>query len=134
MDDRLGETRSRQTARAVIARVNPAKGMTFDASMCKYRAVPAVAAALGYTVLTAEDERDPNAPPGWNLFWTDLSVSHQRVAALLPLQKVNHFADMTTLCNKATCASVLKRVSRSFPLEYNFYPRSWKLANEAAAV
>ena len=42
MDD-LGMTRSRQ-ARAVIARVNPAKGMTFDASMCKYRAVPAVAA------------------------------------------------------------------------------------------
>ena len=59
MDD-LGMTRSRQ-ARAVIARVNPAKGMTFDASMCKYRAVPAVAAALGYTVLTAEDERDSNA-------------------------------------------------------------------------
>lgn len=134
MDDRPGVTRSRQTARAVIARVNPAKGMTFDASMCKYRAVPAVAAALGYTVLTAEDERDPNAPPGWNLFWTDLSVSHQRVAALLPLQKVNHFADMTTLCNKATCASVLKRVSRSFPLEYNFYPRSWKLPKEAAAL
>ena len=134
MDDRPGVTRSRQTARAVIARVNPAKGMTFDASMCKYRAVPAVAAALGYTVLTAEDERDSNAPPGWNLFWTDLSVSHQRVAALLPLQKVNHFADMTTLCNKATCASVLKRVSRSFPLEYNFYPRSWKLPKEAAAL
>ena len=132
MDD-LGMTRSRQ-ARAVIARVNPAKGMTFDASMCKYRAVPAVAAALGYTVLTAEDERDSNAPPGWNLFWTDLSVSHQRVAALLPLQKVNHFADMTTLCNKATCAGVLKRVSRSFPLEYNFYPRSWKLPKEAAAL
>lgn len=61
-------------------------------------------------------------------------MSHQRVKALSPLQKLNHFADMTSVCNKATCASVFKRVSRSFPLEYRFYPRSWQLPKEAAAL
>jgi hypothetical protein len=116
--------------------------MVVDTSLCKYRAIPAVAADLGLRVSVAattgpsvgSSQEEGRDELGWNIFWTDLSVSHQRVSALGPLQKLNHFPDMTTLCNKATCASVLKRVSRSFPQEYCFYPRSWQLPKETVAL
>ena len=127
------EARAREL-RAAAARTSVAKGLVLDATLCKYRAVPAAAESLGWSVSTAQDDQKKSPTTEWHLFWTDLSVSHQRVAALRPLQKLNHFADMTSVCNKATCASVIKRVSRQFPHEYRFYPRSWQLPKEAAAL
>ena len=119
--------RASRHARAVIARLTPAKGLRFDCSMCKYRAVPRQAAAVGWIQNDAA-EADDSRP--WHYFWTDLSVSHARVKALCPMQRLNHFPDMTSLCNKSTGAGVLKRVGKYFPLEYRFFPRSWQLPKE----
>jgi hypothetical protein len=57
-------------------------------------------------------------------------VSHERVRDLGPLQKLNHFPDMTSICHKASSAEILKRMSRFFPREYQFFPQSWTLPRD----
>ena len=70
----------------------------------------------------------------WNVFWTDTSVNHERVSALGPLQKLNHFVDMTVICRKASAAAVLNSNARHSPHKFEFYPRSWTLPKDAAAL
>ena len=131
---------------SVEASLLPATDLLVSTELCKYRAVPQAAAAAGWK----EAERPPPAPSSasdeqrrqqqqqqqgaWNIFWTDLSVSHGRVNALRPLQKLNHFPDMACICNKATAASTLNRVSKYFPLEFRFFPKSWQLPKEVVAL
>lgn len=106
--------------------VTQAKGLVVDTSMCKYNVVRLAADLTGWE--EAEDDGR------WHMFWTDLSVSSQRVRALLPLQRLNHFAEMTGICHKATAAGILKRMLKVFATEYRFFPASWQLPKEVAAV
>ena len=70
----------------------------------------------------------------WQVFWTDLSVNHMRVRALQPLQRINHFADMNKLCNKAESALTLRAMLKYFHTEYHFFPQSWSLPKEMSNV
>ena len=38
----------------------------------------------------------------WDLYWTDLSVSMERVARLEPFQCINHFPGMMEICRKVS--------------------------------
>ena len=87
----------------------------------------AVADSMGWT--ECEEGRE-----NWQVFWTDLSVNHMRVRALQPLQRINHFADMTRLCNKAESALVLRAMLKYFHTEYHFFPQSWSLPKETTAL
>ena len=93
-----------------------------NTSQCKYGIVRRMAAKVGW----AEVGDDA----GWQIYWTDLSVNHERVRDLGPLQKLNHFPDMTSLCHKASSADILRRMSRLFPREYHFFPKSWTLPRD----
>ena len=72
-----------------------------DTSLCKYSSVRHAADG-------EEDCNDLDAEPpkAWTLCWTDTSDNHERVAALGPLQKLNHFVDMILICRKARVACV----------------------------
>ena len=76
-----------------------------DTSLCKYSSVRRAADG-------EEDCNDLDAEPpkAWTLCWTDTSDNHERVAALGPLQKLNHFVDMILICRKArvACVSVVR--------------------------
>uniref|UniRef100_G1KFB6 Tubulin tyrosine ligase like 6 n=1 Tax=Anolis carolinensis TaxID=28377 RepID=G1KFB6_ANOCA len=63
----------------------------------------------------------------WTLFWTDYSVSLDRVMEMKTYQKVNHFPGMSEICRKDLLARNMSRMLKLFPKEFNFFPRTWCL-------
>uniref|UniRef100_A0A8C3GGY4 Tubulin polyglutamylase TTLL13 n=1 Tax=Cairina moschata TaxID=8855 RepID=A0A8C3GGY4_CAIMO len=63
----------------------------------------------------------------WTLYWTDYSVSLERVMEMKRFQKINHFPGMIEICRKNLLARNLNRMLRLFPKEYNIFPRTWCL-------
>lgn len=107
--------------------ITPLSGVIVNTSLCKYSAVRRSADGMGWT--ECEEGRE-----NWQVFWTDLSVNHMRVRALQPLQRINHFADMNKLCNKAESALTLRAMLKYFHTEYHFFPQSWSLPKEMSNV
>ncbi|XP_078285888.1 tubulin polyglutamylase TTLL13-like isoform X2 [Rhinoraja longicauda] len=63
----------------------------------------------------------------WILYWTDTSVSHEKVMEMKRFQKINHFPGMSEICRKDLLARNLNRMLKLFPKEYNIFPRTWCL-------
>uniref|UniRef100_U3K958 Tubulin tyrosine ligase like 13 n=1 Tax=Ficedula albicollis TaxID=59894 RepID=U3K958_FICAL len=63
----------------------------------------------------------------WTVYWTDTSVTLERLMEMKRFQKVNHFPGMIELCRKDLLARNLNRMLRLFPKEYNIFPRTWCL-------
>ena len=99
--------------------------MVINLSNCRYPVLEEAAAALNWTVT-----RDDKA--GWDLFWTDTSVSEERVLKLKKSQRINHFPGMHTLARKTSMARLLRRVSSHLPSAFTFVPQTWILPNEAS--
>lgn len=49
-----------------------------------------------------------------------------------PYQRINHFPGMHEICRKDRLARNLARLSRLFPKDANFFPRTWVLPSEWA--
>ena len=82
---------------------------------------------LGWRVV--EDERKEGR---CNLFWVDSATIHERFRNLQPWQMINHFPGMPNIARKNRMGQNLNRIAKSFPKEYNFYPRTWSLPSELA--
>ncbi|KAJ8384209.1 hypothetical protein AAFF_G00207570 [Aldrovandia affinis] len=63
----------------------------------------------------------------WTLYWTDCSVSLDRVMDMKRYQKINHFPGMSEICRKDLLARNMNRMLKLFPKEYNIFPRTWCL-------
>ncbi|KAM3591592.1 uncharacterized protein V6R79_004405 [Siganus canaliculatus] len=63
----------------------------------------------------------------WTLFWTDCSVSLDRVKDMKRYQKINHFPGMNEICRKDLLARNMNRMLKLFPKDYNIFPRTWCL-------
>uniref|UniRef100_A0A8D0L4L5 Tubulin tyrosine ligase like 6 n=1 Tax=Sphenodon punctatus TaxID=8508 RepID=A0A8D0L4L5_SPHPU len=63
----------------------------------------------------------------WTLYWTDYSVSLDRVMEMKSYQKINHFPGMSEICRKDLLARNMSRMLKLFPKEFNFFPRTWCL-------
>ncbi|XP_029696266.1 tubulin polyglutamylase ttll6 isoform X2 [Takifugu rubripes] len=63
----------------------------------------------------------------WTLFWTDCSVSLDRVRDMKRYQKINHFPGMNEICRKDSLARNMNRMLKLFPKDYNIFPRTWCL-------
>ncbi|XP_013924713.1 PREDICTED: tubulin polyglutamylase TTLL13-like isoform X5 [Thamnophis sirtalis] len=63
----------------------------------------------------------------WTVYWTDCSVSLERVMEMKRFQKINHFPGMAEICRKDLLARNLNRMLRLFPKEYCIFPRTWCL-------
>ncbi|XP_058150683.1 tubulin polyglutamylase TTLL13 isoform X2 [Dasypus novemcinctus] len=63
----------------------------------------------------------------WTVYWTDCSVSLERVMEMKRFQKINHFPGMTEICRKDLLARNLNRMQKLYPTEYNIFPRTWCL-------
>uniref|UniRef100_A0A8K9UTF2 Tubulin tyrosine ligase-like family, member 6 n=1 Tax=Oncorhynchus mykiss TaxID=8022 RepID=A0A8K9UTF2_ONCMY len=63
----------------------------------------------------------------WTLFWTDCSVSLDRVMDMKRYQKINHFPGMSEICRKDLLARNMNRMLKLFPKDYNIFPRTWCL-------
>ncbi|XP_067009364.2 tubulin polyglutamylase ttll6 [Anabrus simplex] len=86
---------------------------------CRYEVVRHVATKFGMKEV-GEDEH-------WNLYWTDLSVTNERLKDMKRFQKINHFPGMLEICRKDLLARNLNRMRKLFPKDYNFFPKTWCL-------
>ncbi|XP_044036050.1 tubulin polyglutamylase ttll6 [Siniperca chuatsi] len=86
---------------------------------CKYESVRR--AARRYGLREAMEGED------WTLFWTDYSVSLDRVKDMKRYQKINHFPGMSEICRKDLLARNMNRMLKLFPKDYNIFPRTWCL-------
>ncbi|CAF0706120.1 unnamed protein product [Brachionus calyciflorus] len=83
----------------------------------KYECVRRVARKLGFKEV--EENED------WSLFWTDCSVSIDRVNQMKKWQKINHFPGMSEICRKDFLTRNMNRMAKLYPKDYSFYPKAW---------
>jgi tubulin polyglutamylase TTLL6/13 len=69
----------------------------------------------------------------WTLFWTDTSVSIDRVNQMKRWQKINHYPGMSEICRKDFLTRNMNRMAKMFPKDYSFYPKAWCLPAEYAS-
>ncbi|KAG9489186.1 hypothetical protein GDO78_005274 [Eleutherodactylus coqui] len=86
---------------------------------CKYESVHRAARACGLKYVREEEE--------WTVYWTDCSVSLERVMDMKRFQKINHFPGMSEICRKDLLARNMNRLLKLFPKDYNIFPRTWCL-------
>ena len=66
----------------------------------------------------------------YDLWWSDLGIESHFLSALKCYQMVNHFPAMYQLARKTFLARNLRRLQKLFPMEFNFFPRTWCLPKE----
>ena len=91
-------------------------------SNCKYELLRIVQKKLGWKEVGDDDE--------WQLYWTDTSVSIERIMRLKSTQKINHFTGMLEICRKKQLAKNLSRMSAKFPDDFKFAPKTFVLPIE----
>ncbi|GMH35159.1 hypothetical protein BSKO_03027 [Bryopsis sp. KO-2023] len=92
-------------------------------SYCKYESIRNIVETLGFVALDDEDEH-------WDLFWSDLSVSSERVNRMKPFQRMNHFPGMLEICRKGGLSKHIRRMSAYFPDEFSYHPRAFFIPNQ----
>ncbi|KAF5915929.1 hypothetical protein HPG69_003002 [Diceros bicornis minor] len=90
-------------------------GLSFSNSMAVRRA------AQQYGLREGGENED------WTLYWTDYSVSLERVMEMKSYQKINHFPGMSEICRKDLLARNMSRMLKMFPKDFHFFPRTWCL-------
>jgi hypothetical protein len=88
----------------------------------KYECVRRVGRKLGFKEVDEQED--------WLLYWTDTSVSIERVNQMKRWQKINHYPGMSEICRKDFLTRNMNRMAKMFPKEYNFYPKAWCLPAE----
>ncbi|XP_014405096.1 PREDICTED: tubulin polyglutamylase TTLL13P isoform X1 [Myotis brandtii] len=95
------------------------RALAINLTNCRYESVRRAARICGLREVGEDEE--------WNVYWTDCSVSLERVMDMKRFQKINHFPGMTEICRKDLLARNLKRMQKIYPREYNIFPRTWCL-------
>nr|XP_048290869.1 tubulin polyglutamylase TTLL13 isoform X3 [Myodes glareolus] len=95
------------------------RSLAINLTNCKYESVRRAAQMCGLKEVGEDEE--------WTVYWTDCSVSLERVMDMKRFQKINHFPGMTEICRKDLLARNLNRMQKLYPTEYNIFPRTWCL-------
>ncbi|KAF5927294.1 tubulin polyglutamylase TTLL13 [Diceros bicornis minor] len=93
--------------------------LAINLTNCKYESVRQAAQMCGLKEVGEDEE--------WTVYWTDCSVSLERVMDMKRFQKINHFPGMTEICRKDLLARNLNRMQKLYPTEYNIFPHTWCL-------
>ena len=95
--------------------------VAINLSSCKYPLLRTVKSKLGWKEVYDDD------PDAWNLYWTDTSITADRLMRLKPGQKINHFVGMLEICRKRSLARNLARLEVVYPHEFDFSPKTYNL-------
>ncbi|XP_047565046.1 tubulin polyglutamylase TTLL6 isoform X1 [Lutra lutra] len=95
------------------------KRLVINLSTCRYESVRRAAQRYGL--------REGGETNDWTLYWTDYSVSLERVMEMKSYQKINHFPGMSEICRKDLLARNMSRMLKLFPKDFHFFPRTWCL-------
>lgn len=71
-----------------------------------------------------------NETANWDLTWTDTSVSCEKLSKMKPYQKINHFPGMHGICKKHYLAWNLNKISKVYPQDFNFFPKTFVLPGD----
>ncbi|KAM9003009.1 tubulin polyglutamylase TTLL6 [Sarcophilus harrisii] len=93
--------------------------LVINLSSCRYDSVRRAARLYGL--------REGGEHDDWTLYWTDFSVSLERVMEMKSHQKINHFPGMSEICRKDLLARNMSRMIKLFPKEFHFFPKTWCL-------
>jgi tubulin polyglutamylase TTLL6/13 len=63
-----------------------------------------------------------------------LSITPDFLAKMMPWQKVNMYPGIYIISRKNNLARNLMRMSKMFPDEYNFFPRTWILPSDSIDI
>ena len=74
--------------------------------------------------------KSENPNQEFDIYWNDIGIDSDRLASLKPYQKTNHFPAMFQITRKTFLAKNLKRLQKLYPLEFDFFPKTWVLPNE----
>ena len=124
------ETEDRETEESpapstVKRRKKKAYPVSVNLANCKYDVVRDVIRSLNWIEVGDDDE--------WEVYWTDTSITIERVLRLNRCQKINRFVGMLEICRKNALAKNMSRMSNLFPAgDYGFIPRSFTLPAERA--
>ncbi|CAH1407877.1 unnamed protein product [Nezara viridula] len=91
---------------------------------CRYDIVRQIASKFGMR----------ESQENWNVLWSDYIVTCERIKNLRRYQKINHFPGMAEICRKDLLARNLNRMSKLFPKDYDFSPRTWLLPIDLGEV
>jgi tubulin polyglutamylase TTLL6/13 len=69
--------------------------------------------------------------PIWDVSIHDGGVTADFLTKMLPYQKINHYPGMYVVTRKNHLARNLMRMKKAFPEEYNFFPQTWLLPQDA---
>ena len=128
-------------------RAPPGSVVTFSMADCKYDVVKRAAKLRGWEVVDDAEERQQQRKrsggggggrngsanrTACHIHWVDTAHIEERMAAMQPWQRINHFPGMTNVARKARLALNLEKMRRAFPRDYGFYPRTWVLPADLA--
>ncbi|KAJ3275781.1 Tubulin polyglutamylase ttll6 [Terramyces sp. JEL0728] len=99
-----------------LKRVKKVAGLNINLANCKYEILREISGSLGFNIVEHDE---------WVLFWIDTGVSLERVLDMKSFQRINHFPGMHEICRKDYLARKVGKLSRLFPKDYNFFPKSW---------
>lgn len=100
------------------------KLIRFNVGLTKYDIVRESGEYVGFKL--CDDPEDTDC----FLFWSDLAVADDYIAAIDIYQKVNHFPGSGEITRKDNLARNVARLQKLHPSSYNFTPRSWILPAE----
>ncbi|XP_014251358.1 tubulin polyglutamylase ttll6-like isoform X2 [Cimex lectularius] len=105
-------------------RVKKSRVSTICTTNCRYEIIRQTARKLGLK----------EGSDGWNVYWTDLSISVERCKDMKRFQRINHFPGMLEICRKDLLARNLNRMLKMFPDDYNFFPKTWCLPTDILEI
>ena len=75
--------------------------------------------------LSYDEEED------WDIYWIDNMIAPTFLLKMKNYQRTNHFPGMYALARKNLLAKNLQNMKKLCPVEYNFFPKTWLLPQEA---
>jgi tubulin polyglutamylase TTLL6/13 len=69
----------------------------------------------------------------WQLYWTDTSVSMERILRLSKTQKINHFCGMLEICRKKKLSNNIAHMQKVAPVDFEFHPQTFNLPDDMEA-
>ncbi|OQR92447.1 tubulin polyglutamylase [Achlya hypogyna] len=104
---------------------NKAKKLKVNMTLAKYEVIKKIARDRGWKMVT--DEEDKAAVATCTLHWIDVPDFLSTFKHMQPFQKVNHFPGMSNLARKSKLARNFQRMTKLFPTQYDFCPKTWIL-------
>lgn len=120
--NKTSSTISRNDSEDLKKKKKKKKNIGICVTATKYECVRRVGRKLGFKEV--EENED------WSLYWTDTSISIDRVNQMKKWQKINHFPGMSEICRKDLLTRNMNRMAKLYPKEYTFYPKGWCLPAE----